>query len=229
MGRKRKLAKFSELKTFGNVYQVNNARDPVIFNHSGRPANLAGSWAKTHFGNTNPVVLELACGKGEYTLGLAAMNEKLNCIGVDIKGARIWKGAKHAWLQSISNVAFIRSPIEWIDHYFSPAEISQIWITFPDPFLRKSKAVKRLTSPRFIAVYRNILMPEGLVHLKTDSDELFQYTLEVIDELKLSVVEKIDDVYNASSNPKLTTIQTFYEKMHLANSKTIKYVSFKLS
>lgn len=214
---KGKLEKFAELETFANVYQ------------KPEPGLLAGQWATEHFGNDLPVVLELACGKGDYTVALAERYPEKNFIGIDIKGNRIWNGAKRALEKGLSNAAFLRIYIDHIHEHFGENEISEIWITFPDPFLRESKSNKRLTSPRFLNFYRKVLQKEGSIHLKTDSPQLFEFTKEVIDEENLEVIRLVEDVYKDSPDDLLLTgIQTYYEKMHLEDGRTIRYVNFKI-
>ncbi|MBX2845798.1 MAG: tRNA (guanosine(46)-N7)-methyltransferase TrmB [Saprospiraceae bacterium] len=213
---KGKLKKFAELETFRNVYQK-----PA-------PGLLAGKWASAHFQNDQPLVLELACGKGDYTLALAKRYPQKNFIGVDIKGNRIWNGARTALESSIENAAFLRIFIDHIDEHFALGEVNDIWITFPDPYLRKSKKNKRLTSPKFLDLYRKILAPNGSIHLKTDSPQLFEYTQEIIAEQGLEVLSKIDDVYkDPHDNELLTSIQTYYEKMHLEDGRTIRYIHYR--
>lgn len=211
MGHK-KLIRFEEIKTFPNV---------LIF-----PEGMKARW-QTHFNNNHPITLELACGKGEYTLALARLFPGRNFVGVDIKGNRIWKGAKTALAEKIPNVAFLRIQIDHIDNYFFPAAVSDIWITFPDPFLRKSKAKKRLTHPRFLRLYQTILQPGGHIHLKTDSPELYAFTKEVIRDNDCLLHKDVPDVYAAEPDP-LLTIKTFYERMHLEEGRTIRYLEFSL-
>ena len=228
MARKNKLQKFADLLTFPNVYENFDHKNPELI-WKGQPAELKGSWAKTHFGNANPITLELACGKGEYTVGLAKQNPDRNFIGVDIKGARIWKGAKQALEEQVGNAAFLRTRIEQIELFFAPEEISEIWITFPDPFLRKSKANRRLTSSPFLASYRKILKKDGLVHLKTDEPNLYAFTLETLQaDPKATILYHDDDIYAKPLPIPELEIKTFYEKMHLAESKTIKYIQFRI-
>lgn len=216
MAGKGKLAKFAELETFHHVYQK---PDGELFK---------GKWS-TIFWNNNPIVLELACGKGHYTNELAKRFPNKNFIGVDIKGNRIHVGAREALEQDLTNVRFLRIFIDHIDDYFKKGEVDEIWITFPDPFLRESKANKRLTSPKFLDLYRKILKENGVVQLKTDSPELFAYTQEIIEEQHLEIEELIQDVYqDKHNNNLLTDIQTYYEKMHLEDGRTIRFVSFKL-
>ena len=211
MGHK-KLIRFEEIKTFPNV---------LIF-----PEQMKGRWA-SHFGRSAPLTLELACGKGEYTLALARRFPERNFVGVDIKGNRIWKGAKTALTEKQTNVAFLRIQIDHIDAYFAPGAVSDIWITFPDPFLRTSKAKKRLTHLKFLHLYQRILRPEGRIHLKTDSPDLYQFTREVIAETGCVLHRDVPDVYQAPPE-ELLRIQTYYEGLHLADGRTIRYLEFAL-
>jgi len=212
MGHK-KLIRFEEIKTFPNV---------LIF-----PKDIKGEWATKHFRNNLPLTLELACGKGEYTVGMARRFKNKNFVGVDIKGNRIWKGAKIALEDEVSNAAFLRIQIDHIADYFAENEVADIWITFPDPFLRKSKAKKRLTHLRFLHHYKKILQPEGRIHLKTDSPELYEFTQEVIAENNCILHKNLSDVYANEPN-ELLKIKTFYEKMHLEDGRTIRYLEFSL-
>lgn len=211
---KKKLRRFAEMATFPNVIQ--------------RLTDLKGRWNSEFFHNNNPITLELACGKGEYTVNLAQLYPDRNFVGVDLKGARIWTGAKMALGLKLENVAFLRFPIERIADCFAKDEVDEIWITFPDPFLRPGKAQKRLTSPRFISLYRQILRPEGIVHLKTDEPNLFAFTQGVISECHCKLITKVDDVYSSGPVDELLKIQTTYEKRHLADNRTIRYLSFQL-
>jgi len=192
-------------------------------------ANPQGNWSRYQFENDHPIVLELACGKGEYTLGLAKMFPNKNFIGVDIKGNRIWRGAKDALDQGLSNVAFLRIRIEWIEKFFANEEVDEIWITFPDPFPRKSKVNRRLTSPFFLRKFRPLLKHPGIVHLKTDADSLFEFTREVIQENDfVQAVEILEDVYTQSTIKEELKIKTFYEKQHLEAGKSIKYIKLHI-
>ena len=173
--------------------------------------------------------LELACGKGEYARALAERDPDRNYIGIDIKGARIWKGAKIALEKKIDNIRFLRMQIDHLDEYFASGEVDEIWITFPDPYLRKSKSSKRLTSPKFLDIYKKILKPGGLIHLKTDSEPLFRFTKETLRDTGCKTVDLVEDVYKERPDDELLTIQTFYEKQHLEKGKTIRYVCFKLN
>ena len=191
------------------------------------PEGIAGNWHK-HFGNSNPVTLELACGKGEYTVGLARLYPRRNFIGVDVKGNRIWVGAKKAITENLENVAFLRSQIERITEFFASAEVSEIWITFPDPQLRYSKAKKRLTHPRFLRLYQKILKPGGIIHLKTDSPNLYRFTKEVLNRYNCTVLADIDDVYAHQEVSDELSIKTHYEALDIAQSNRIHYLSFTL-
>jgi tRNA (guanine-N7-)-methyltransferase len=213
MGHK-KLIRFEEIKGFQNV---------LIY-----PPGMPGKW-NDYFQNDYPIVLELACGKGDYTLGLSKLYRQRNFIGVDIKGNRIWKGAKTALEDRIKNVAFLRTQIEEISNYFEFGEVAEIWITFPDPFLRLSKSKKRLTHKRFLQQYYHILSKSGVIHLKTDSRELYEFTLETITDNGCHLLEEIPDIYSQPSLTPELTIQTYYEKMHLVEGRQIGYIKFSLS
>ncbi|MEL6866407.1 MAG: tRNA (guanosine(46)-N7)-methyltransferase TrmB [Bacteroidota bacterium] len=229
MSRRNKLQKFSELLAFPHVFENFDAKQPSLVGKDGAKVELKGQWGAQHFGNSNPIVLELACGKGDYTLGLARRYPNKNFIGVDIKGARIWKGAQMALEEGLTNVAFLRTRIEQINHFFNADEVSEIWITFADPFLRKSKANRRLTSTNFIDRYRQFLQKDGTVHLKTDSPELYEFTLETLAETPNCTLQyQDDDIYAKPLPLPELAIKTFYETMHLAAGKTIKYVQFNL-
>ncbi len=209
----KKLHRFAEINSFPNVLQY--------------PENASGEW-HNFFKNDHPVILELACGKGEYTLGLAKLFPFKNFIGVDIKGNRIWVGAKAALQQQIHNAAFLRTDILALDQYFTLNEVDEIWITFPDPQLRLSKAKKRLTHPRFLKLYKNILKPAGIIHLKTDSPQLYSFTKKVISYYNLPLITDIDDIYNLKNIPDDLNIKTHYESLDIAKSNTIFYLSFLL-
>ncbi len=217
MGKKNKEQRIADIRVFSNVFE---------YEHFSEEDNLKDKWHSEIFRNNNPITLELACGKGEYSVGLARRYPRKNFIGVDLKGPRIWVGAKKALKHNLENVRFLRAYIDHLENFFSKNEIDEIWIIFPDPYLKKER--KRLTSPKFLNIYRRVMKPGGLVHLKTDSETLFDYTIEVIRDEQCDLVEKIEDVYRDSRNSELVGIQTFYEKMHLEKGKTIRYVSFKL-
>ncbi len=229
MGRKNKLRKFAEVLSFPNVYECYNVQDPVLVGAGMDPVDLMGQWGAKHFGNDQPITLELACGGGEYTVGLARRFPDRNFIGIDIKGNRLWAGAKSALETGTHNAAFLRTRIEIIDHFFAPNEVSEIWITFPDPFLRASKENRRLTSQNFLTRYRRILQPGGLVHLKHDDPDFFRYTLQTIaDDPRCTLLYKNEDIYQGELPLPELGIQTLYEKKHLEEGKTIRYVRFTI-
>lgn len=222
MGRKKKLHHFVENETFGNLFQR------TFEQVQAEEFPLKGNWHTDFFKNQNPIVLELGCGKGEYTVGLARTNPDKNFIGIDVKGARLWRGLKTADEESLPNVAFIRSRIELIGHYFGPDEISEIWITFPDPQPRQSRERKRLTSPKFLDVYRNFLSKDGIIHLKTDSVLLYDFTCEMIEKENHTLLFSTNDLYAIEQPMEVKNIRTFYEQRWLNEGLTIKYVIFQL-
>ena len=229
MSRRNKLQKFAEILSFPNVYENYDPKEPCLVGQDGVPVEMKGQWAEKHFDNNNPITLELACGRGEYTLGLAERFPNRNFIGLDVKGARIWKGSSIALEKKLSNAAFLRTRIEQIALFFGENEISEIWITFPDPFLRKGKDNRRLTSAFFIKQYRKILHPNGTVNLKTDSNELYEYTLETIaNDKKCKLIYHDENIYSKDLVTEELEIKTYYEKMHLEAKKTIKYVKFTI-
>lgn len=209
----KKLKRFAEIKTFPNVLEY--------------PENMKGKWNE-FFNNDHSLVLELACGKGEYTTGLAQMYPNKNYIGVDIKGNRLWVGAKFSLQNNLNNTAFLRTQIDKIPQYFAPAEVDKIWITFPDPQLRTSKATKRLTHPKFLRLYQQILKSNGNIHLKTDSPDLYFFTKQVINLYGLTKITDYNDVYEVSNLPDELKIQTHYEKLDIAKSAAIFYLCFTL-
>ena len=217
MGQK-KLIRFEAIKSFPNVLQY--------------PEGMAGNW-QTFFKNNHPLTLELACGKGEYTVGLAKMYPERNFVGVDIKGNRIYIGAKTCLDAGISNAAFLRTHIDKLPDYFAPSEVAEIWLTFPDPQLRKSRFTRRLTHPKFIRLYQQILQPGGRIHLKTDSPILYQFTKWVAELCNLTVLDDSADIYAGSAPDELKMktelkIKTHYESLDIAQSKRIHYLSFTL-
>ncbi len=211
---KDKLRRFAEIATFPNVVEL----------EAGQP--FKGSWSAKLFKNDQPLILELACGKGEYTVNLARLFPEKNFIGIDYKGNRIWRGAKTALEEGISNVAFLRIQIENILDYFGEGEVGEIWITFPDPQPQISREKKRLTSPRFLEKYKQILKPGGLIHLKTDNDGLHAYTVEKIEELGLKLFARTEDLYASDLVDEVLSIKTYYEKKYLAHEKNINYLKF---
>ena len=213
MGQK-KLQRFAEIKTFTNVLEY--------------PKEMKGQWKK-FFQNTNPVTLELACGKGEYAVGLGRLHPEKNLIGLDIKGNRMWVGAKKALDEGLANVAFIRTQIERITDYFAEGEIADIWITFPDPQIRVGKAKKRLTHPRFLRLYQKIMGSIGTVNLKTDSPDLYNFTKNVINLFGLDLLQDISDVYGQEEVDIDLKIKTHYEKLDIAKSNRIHYLKFSLN
>lgn len=227
MSKRNKLQKFAELLTFPNVLENFDAGQPQLTGSNGETLDLKGKWATEHFKNDRPITVELACGRGEYSLGLARLYPDRNFIGVDVKGARIWKGARIALEEGLQNVAFLRTRIEQIGYFFAPEEISEIWITFPDPFLKDSKSNRRLTSAPFLNAYRKILKKEGIIHLKTDSPELYEFTLETLNEdPNIQLLYHDADIYSKPLAFPELELKTYYEAMHLAVGKTIKYVRF---
>ncbi|PRD46024.1 tRNA (guanosine(46)-N7)-methyltransferase TrmB [Sphingobacterium haloxyli] len=212
---KDKLRKFAEVATFKNVVQLDAGKD------------YKGEWAAKFFGNNNPVVLELACGKGEYTVNLAKMFPHINFIGVDYKGNRIWRGAKTALEEGIDNVGFLRIQIETVLEHFAENEVTEIWITFPDPQPQESREKKRLTNPKFLEKYKTILNDNGVMHLKTDNDGFYAYTLEQIALLKLPKIKETTDLYHSNLVDDVLSIKTYYERKYLADNKNINYVQWR--
>jgi tRNA (guanine-N7-)-methyltransferase len=213
MGHK-KLIRFAELETFENVLQF--------------PKNIKGKWLE-FFKNSNPIVLELACGKGEYAVGLGMLYPQKNFIGVDLKGNRIWVGAKKALENNLHNVAFLRTQIDQVNEYFSTDEVSEIWITFPDPQLRKSKAKKRLTHPKFLRLYQQFLKRGSYIHLKTDSPDLYHFTKKVIELYGCDLHRDLQDLYREEHIAEDLKIKTHYESLDIAESNRIHYLCFSLS
>jgi tRNA (guanine-N7-)-methyltransferase len=218
-----KLEKFADVAAFPNCFSL-------PYEETGKPFVLKGKWREDFFRNSRPLVLELGCGKGEYTIGLAARHPEKNFIGVDIKGNRIWTGAKQALEAKMENVAFLRTRIDFIDHCFGPGEVDEVWITFPDPQPQKNRARKRLTHPMFLNRYRKFLKPGALIHLKTDSTSLYTYTLEVIKEQSLTMHWETEDLYRncPPERKELIEISTYYEKLFTAKGEDIKYILFSL-
>lgn len=223
MGSKNKLRRFKENDAFSNVIQP--TRETLLNNNF----KFKGRWREMYFKNEHPIVLELGCGKGEYTLALAERSPKINFIGIDIKGARFWRGAKTALETGLSNVAFLRMQIELIASAFKKHEVDQIWITFPDPQIKYKRTKHRLTNQSFLDLYKDILKPEGLVHLKTDSEFMHGYTLGLLQGLGLEIMYSNHDIYKSRESPELVrAVQTFYESQYLEKGKPITYLKFKL-
>jgi tRNA (guanine-N7-)-methyltransferase len=191
------------------------------------PEDMKGKWSE-HFGNENPIVLELACGKAEFSCGYAQLHPDRNIIGIDKKSDRIYVGAKHALEEKIDNVAFCRCLIDNLDKYFAADEVSEIWITFPDPHPKKNKKNKRLTWPRFLNLYKKVLKPHGIVNLKTDAEALHDWTLEIIEQEGHDLITAIKDIYSTEGLPEHLKVKTTFEKKHLVNGKKINYLSFSL-
>ena len=215
---KGKLQKFADMREYPNVVEHHFSIADAT------PFPMRGNWGKEFFGNDNPIVIELGCGRGEYTVGLARRYPDKNFIGVDIKGARMWTGATEAIRDGLKNVGFLRTNIEIIDHFFAPGEVSEIWLTFPDPQMKKH--TKRLTSSLFLQRYRNIMVPDGIVHLKSDSNFMFTYTRYITEVNKL--VSCIEDIYADGEAVEPLDIKTYYEQQWLSRGINIKYISFRL-
>jgi len=211
------------MKTFTNVFE------PGFEEVYQKDFRLKGLWNKMFFKNAHPIIIELGCGKGEYTIGLAKEYPHCNFIGVDIKGARIWTGAKMALGEKISNVGFVRSRIEFIESFFGKDEVDEIWITFPDPQLKKRRNKKRLTGSRFLALYRNFLKKDGLIHLKTDNEVMFLYTWDLIKLNNFELISGTNDLYGSDFTGLARDIQTFYEKQFLEEGLKIHYLQFRIN
>ncbi len=223
MGSKNKLKRFRENETFANVIQP--SREEAMGGNFG----LKGKWRSEHFKNENPIVLELGCGKGEYSVNLAKKYSEKNFIGIDIKGARFWRGAKTALEEGIPNVAFLRTQIEWIESFFAENEVDEIWITFPDPQIKYKRTKHRLTNAEFLKRYKHILKEDGVVHLKTDSEFMHGYTLGLLHGAGHEVQYANHHVYKNEGSPEeVTSIQTFYEQQYLEQDKAITYIRFKI-
>ncbi|GGZ56220.1 tRNA (guanosine(46)-N7)-methyltransferase TrmB [Mesonia mobilis] len=223
MGSKNKLKRFKENETFSNVIQ------PTREEITNKEFHLKGKWAKEFFKNDLPIVLELGCGKGEYSVGLAKMYPENNFLGIDIKGARFWRGAKTAVEEEMNNVGFLRTQIELIDLIFAENEVDEIWITFPDPQIKYKRTKHRLTNTEFLQKYKKILKPDGVVNLKTDSEFMHGYTLGLLHGEGHEILHANHDVYKNEYSPEeVVGIQTFYENQYLEENKKITYIKFRV-
>ncbi len=220
---KYKLRRFAENEHFKHLIQPDIAE---VLNQKHR---LFSKWNAQFFEKEQPLVLELGCGKGEYTLGLARNFPEKNFLGIDIKGARLWRGAKTVEDEKISNAGFLRTRIEFIDSFFAPSEIDELWITFPDPQLKERRAKKRLTAPGFLNKYNQFLKPDGIIHLKTDSKELYDFTLDVIRQNKLEIIDQTENLYETHAGNPILAIQTHYEQLFRGKGKNITYLQFRLN
>jgi tRNA (guanine-N7-)-methyltransferase len=218
---KNKLSKFADLATYENVVQISYSELQAA------EFRFKGKWSESFFGNSNPIVLELGCGKGEYTVKLARHFPDFNFIGIDIKGSRMWKGATQAKEQGLLNVGFLRTNIENIRMFFAEGEVAEIWLTFPDPQMKKTR--KRLTATNFIESYRQIMTPNGIIHLKSDSNFMYRYTEAMVAENQFEVILQTEDLYQSEILNEVLSIQTFYEKQWLDRGLSIKYLAFRLS
>jgi tRNA (guanine-N7-)-methyltransferase len=216
---KRKLQRFAENATLPNVFQPKIIYPPV--DHE-----MKGEWNKKYFPQNHPLVLELGCGRGEYTVHLATMFPEKNYIGIDFKGARLWRGAKTSWENNLKHVAFLRIQIQRIESYFAEGEVDELWLTFPDPQPQQSRERKRLTSPRFLNMYKNILKKNGVIHLKTDDRGLYDYTKEVLEENKWTILDSTHDLYQDHLYNEVLQIKTTYEKISLKQGSQICYLKF---
>lgn len=218
---KNKLSKFADLATYEHVVQI------TYKELAAEEFRLKGKWSELFFGNNNPIILELGCGKGEYTVKLASHFPEFNFIGIDIKGSRMWKGATQAKELGLKNVGFLRTNIENIRMFFAGGEVSEIWLTFPDPQMKKTR--KRLTATNFIESYRQIMVQNGIIHLKSDSNFMYRYTEAMVAENQFEVICQTDDLYHSELLDEVLAIQTFYEKQWLDRGLSIKYLAFRLS
>jgi tRNA (guanine-N7-)-methyltransferase len=227
MGNRNKLLKFAEIREMDIVYENYTYEKPQLTGKGGVPVEMKGKWRKDAFNNEKALILELACGRGEYSLALGEAYPDNNYLGVDVKGARIWKGAKNAIAFGLENVKFLRTRIEAIDLFFEEGEVDEIWITFPDPFYGKDN--RKLTSHNFLNRYKKILKKGGFIHLKTDDEELYEFTLESIKSYpETKLIYSNDDIYATQLAFDELEYKTYYEKMHLEKGRRIKYIKFSL-
>lgn len=217
---KTKLQRFEDIDQFENVLELTDFQDAR--------SKPKGVWKEEIFGNENPITLELACGKGDYTVGLARKYPSRNYVGIDIKGSRLWKGARKAKEEELSNARFLRIYIDHLDEYFDEGEVEEIWITFPDPYLRGGNRSKRLTSDKFLAIYRNILQKSGPIHLKTDSEDLFKFSKYSVEKNGGRIQDEVEDIYSDCPDDDILTLKTDFERKHLKKGKIIKYLQFSL-
>lgn len=225
---KAKMFKISSINSFTNVFQNEHFTNPVLKNFEGQELDLRGKWKSEVFKNNNPLVLELACGKGDYSIALAKKYPNKNFIGIDSKGARLFTGSKTATAEGLNNLIWIRMRIENITNFFAAHEVDEIWITFPDPFPGLKYAKRRLSAPSFIERYRTIAKPGATVHFKTDDLPLFQYTKEMVDETGCKTLYYKENIYAAPLDFEELEIKTYYEKKHLEIGRTINYLAFQL-
>jgi len=226
MSKRNKLAKFEELTRMPFVFQCFSYEEAVLRDFNDDVVDYKNSWAEKVFKNNNPITLELACGRGEYSLALAEMYPDRNFIGIDIKGARLWRGGQNAIEKGLKNIAFVRCKIELLKLFFGPQEIFEIWITFPDPFHAKEN--RRLTAASFLESYRKVLMPEAICHLKTDNKPLFDYSIDSLKKNKAKILYQNENIYAGPLHLPELAFKTYYENQHLANNLTIKYIQFSL-
>ncbi len=225
---KKKLQKFADIAQMPHVFQYFGWHDAHLTNCRGEAVNYRGQWAEQVFGNQNPILVELACGYGEYTVALAARHPNYNVIGIDIKGNRIWHGAKQLIAQNLHNGAFVRTAINLLPRFFGENEIHEMWITFPDPHLQAGKHKKRLTSAYFLHLYRQCMPPNGIIHLKTDSTALYEYTLATIAEQNCLLLANVFDIAHSNYPEPLLQLKTRYEGLNISQAETIKYLKFRI-
>ncbi|MBP8726027.1 MAG: tRNA (guanosine(46)-N7)-methyltransferase TrmB [Saprospiraceae bacterium] len=230
MSKRSKLEKFAQNLDLANVFEHFGYEDDALYANADTKVNFRGRWCEGHFGNDHLLTLELACGRGEYSLGMSELHPGRNFIGIDIKGARIWNGATQALRRGLTNVAFVRTRIEGLSRFFADGEVDEIWITFPDPFPRSGKASRRLTSPEFLDRYVRVLRPGAVLHLKTDDPALYAFSLECVDaHFAYERLFASASIYESSFEFPEKNIRTYYEKLHLAAGKKIHYLRFRFT